>query len=43
MKLVESILDLKSLEQKPTRDGFDLGQMRGIMLLCIIGQPIRKN
>lgn len=25
MKLVENILDLKSLEQKPTRDGFGLG------------------
>jgi len=24
-KLVENILDLKSLEQKPTRDGFGLG------------------
>lgn len=24
-KLVESILDLKSLEQKPTRDGYGLG------------------
>lgn len=24
-KLVENTLDLKSLEQKPTRDGFGLG------------------
>lgn len=24
-KLVENILDLKSLEQKPTRDGYGLG------------------
>ena len=28
MKLVENILDLKSLEQKPTRDGFGLGLMQ---------------
>ncbi|MEK9148112.1 MAG: transketolase family protein, partial [Patescibacteria group bacterium] len=25
MKLVENILDLRSLEQKPTRDGYGLG------------------
>ena len=25
VKLAESILDLKSLEQKPTRDGFGIG------------------
>lgn len=25
VKLVENILDLKSLEQKPTRDGYGLG------------------
>ena len=28
MKLVENILDLKSLEQKPTRDGFGLGMLQ---------------
>ena len=27
-KLVENILDLKSLEQKPTRDGFGLGMLQ---------------
>ena len=40
MKLVENILDLKSLEQKPTRDGYGLGLLQAgdenpnIVALC---------
>ena len=28
MRLVENLLDLKSLEQKPTREGYGLGLVR---------------
>jgi hypothetical protein len=31
-KLIENILDLKSLEQKPTRDGFGLISDDGVLL-----------